>query len=188
MEWKNLKTWRINNIKLLVPLLLLSLLAGCTSNLEKSRSFKTIFNHYRDKEGVAAIGFPPGLLSLVLDQDDPDQGELKELMKELSSFNMLIVEEGLQTDDLRKDLSTVVTDFTRRNEFQDLFRIQSGEDDMFIRIQEKEGVVREAILMINTDDSFAVIDLRGNIEIKHFTRLVEEGYLQELTQLSELDF
>jgi hypothetical protein len=172
----------------LLMLFLLSCLTGCSSNLEKSRSFKSIFDHYRDKDGVGAIGFPPGLLSLVLDQDDPEQGELKELMKELSSFSMLFMEEGSQAGDLKEELSKVVTDFTGRNQFQDLFRLQSGGDDMFIRIQEKDGIVREAILMIDSDESFAVIDLRGNINMKHFTRLVEGGYLNDLTELSEFDF
>lgn len=169
-------------------LFLLPCLSGCSSNVEKSRSFKTIFDHYRDKDGVSAIGFPPGLLSLVLNQDDPEQGELKGLMKELSSFNMLFMEEDSEAIDLKEELSQVVTDFTARNEFQDLFRLQSGSEDMFIRILEKEGMVREAILMMDADNNFAVIDLRGNIDIKHFTRLVEGGYLQELTKFSELDF
>ena len=171
----------------LLALYLISLIAGCSANLDKSRSFKTIFDHYRDKEGITAIGFPPGLLSLVLDQGDPDQGELRDLMKELSSFSMLIIEEGSQGINLKGELSSHVTDFTRRNEFQDLFRVQSGGEDLFIRIQEKEGMVREAILMFNADNSFAVIDLRGNIDIKHFTRLVEGGYLQDLTELSNLE-
>ncbi len=166
---------------------LLYCLSGCSSNVEKTRSFKTIFDQYRDKDGVVAIGFPPGLLSLVLVQDYTEQRELKGLMKELSSFSMLFVEEGSQAGDLKEELSTVVTDFTRRNEFQDLFRLQSGGEDMFIRIQEKDGIVREAILMMEADDSFTVIDLRGNVELKHFTRLVEGGYLQDLTELSELD-
>ena len=172
----------------LLLLFLLSCLSGCTSNVEKSRSFKTIFDHYRAMDGVGAIGFPPGLLSLVLDQDDPEQGELKALMKELSTFSMLFVEEGSKALDLKEELSMVVTDFTGRNEFQDLFRLQSGGEDMFIRIQEKDGMVREAILMIDSENSFAVVDLRGNIDMKHFTRLVEGGYLNDLTELSELDF
>lgn len=168
-------------------LFLLSFLYGCHSSLEKTRSFKAIFDHYRDKDGVAAIGFPPGLLSLVLDQEDPQQVELKGLMKELSSFSMLIVEEGPEAGELKEDISTIVADFTSRNEFQDLFRLQSGGDDMFIRIQEKDGMVREAILMMDSGESFAVIDLRGNIELKYFTRLMEGGYLQELTGLSAFD-
>ena len=166
---------------------LLFILAGCHSSLEKTSSFKTIFDHYRDKDGVMAIGFPPGLLGLVLDQDDPEQAELKGLMKELSSFSMLVVEEGSASGDLKEDMRSIVTDFTGRNEFQDLFRVQSGDDDMFIRIQENEGMVREAVLMIHAEESFTVIDLRGNIDMKFFTRLVEGGYLNDLTNLSELN-
>lgn len=169
-------------------LFLLPCLSGCSSNVENSKSFNTIFDHYRQKDGVTAIGFPPGLLSLVLDQDDPEQGELKGLMKELSSFNMLFMEGDTEANDLKEELSQVVTDFTVRNEFQDLLRLQSGGEDMFIRIQEKDGMVREAILMVGSDDNFVVIDLRGNIDIKYFTRLVEEGYLNGLTGLTELDF
>ena len=174
--------------RILLIFYLIPFLAGCSANLDKSRSFKTIFDHYRNKEGIVAIGFPPGLLSLVLDQEDPEQSELKNLMKELSSFNMLIIEDGSEAADLKEELSSHVTDFSSRNEFQDLFRLQSGEEDIFIRILEKEGVVREAILMFNAENSFAVIDLRGNIDIQYFTRLVEDGNLQELTELSNLDF
>lgn len=172
------------------PLFLIFLLLGlfgCHSSVEKTRSFKTIFDHYRARDGILAIGFPPGLLSLVLNGDDAEQVELKGLMKELSSFSMLVVEDGSTAMDLKEDLSTTVADFTGRNEFQDLFRLQSGGEDMFIRIQEKEGWVREAVLMMDSDDGFVVIDLRGNIDIKYFTRLVEGGYLNKLTELSALD-
>ena len=100
---------------------------------------------------------------------------------------MLFVEEGPVSGEMKEDLSTVVSEFTRRNEFQELFRLQSGGDDMFIRILEKEGMVREAILMLDSDESFAVINLRGNIDIKHFTRLVEAGVLDNLTELSDLN-
>ena len=61
------------------PLFLIFLLLGlfgCHSSVEKTRSFKTIFDHYRARDGILAIGFPPGLLSLVLNGDDAEQVEL----------------------------------------------------------------------------------------------------------------
>jgi hypothetical protein len=171
----------------LLLIFLLAGISGCHASLEKTRTFKTIFDHYRSRDGITAIGFPPGLLSIILDGEEPEQAELKRLMKELSSFSMLVVEEGTAALDLKEDLGTTVTDFTGRNGFQDLFRVQSGGDDMLIRIKEKEDMVSEAVLMMDSDDGFVVIDLRGNIDIKYFTRLVESGYLSELTKLSELD-
>ena len=162
--------------------------AGCTPSVEKTSSFKTIFDQYRDRENIMAISFPPGLVGLFLSDNDQGQAELKKLMQELSSFRMLLLEENTMNADLAEELRETVNRFTARNEFQDLFRIQTEDEDIFIRIQEKDGVVKEAILMLGAGDSFYVIDLRGNISIDHFMRLSEEGYLDELTSLAKIDF
>lgn len=162
--------------------------AGCKPSLEKTASFKAVFNHYRDREDIVAISFPPGLVGLFLSDNDPGQAELKKLMQELSAFRMLSVKEGSLDADLEEELRSTVNGFTERNEFQDLFRMQTGGEDIFIRIQEKNGMVREAILMLSVAESFFVIDLRGNISLAHFTRLAEGGYLDELTSLAKIDF
>ena len=162
--------------------------AGCMPSLEKTASFKTIFDQYRDSENIMAISFPPGLVGLFLSDSDPGQAELKKLMQELSSFRMLFLEEGTMNDDLAEELRETVNGFTSRNGFQDLLRIQTEDEDIFIRIQEKNGVVKEAILMMSADDNFYVIDLRGDISIDHFMRLSEGGYLDELYSLAKIDF
>ncbi|MFC2116900.1 DUF4252 domain-containing protein [Bacteroidota bacterium] len=164
------------------------LAAGCSPSLEKTSSFKTIFDHYRDKDSILAISFPPGLVGLFLSESDPGQAELKKLMQELSSFRMLSTEEGSLEPDLAEELRITVSEFTSRNGFQDRFRMQTADEDIFIRIREKDGVVREAILMLGADDSFFVINLKGNISSDLFTRLVEGGYLDELTSLAKIDF
>ena len=133
-----------------------------------------------------AISLPPGLLSLVLPEDDPEMSELKKLMGELSSFRMLSV--NMKTnEELTVELRTAVTEYTYRNEFSDLLRLQKGEEDIYIKILEKDETVREAILMMSSDNDFFVIDLRGNISMEHFTKLAEGGYLNELTTLSDFN-
>lgn len=169
-------------------LLVLVLIPACRTGPAEARSFKTIFDHYRDRENVVAISFPPGLMGIFLSDDNPDQAELKELMQDLSSFRMLSITEGNSDEVLAEELRTNVSGFTSRNEFQDLFRYQTGEEDIFIRILEKEGTVREAILMLNAEDSFFVIDLRGNISLDFFLQLAEGGHLQELTSLADIEF
>jgi len=179
-------------------LITLHIIPGCTSNPQEARSFKTLFDHYRVQENVDAISFPPGLVGLFLSDSDPDQAELKKLMQELSSFRMLSLNESsaetssasdaFAGDTQFEEIKTSVMEFTRRNEFQDLFRMQSGGQDIFLRIKEKDGMVREAVLMMEGDEIFFIIDLRGNISLDHFTKLAEGGYLDELTGLSNLNF
>lgn len=166
------------------------LMQGCMSDPYKTRSFKNVFDHYRVQEGIEAISFPPGIVRIFLSDTDPDQAEIKKLMQDLSSFRMLILDTDAETreEGVGTELREAVNDFTIRNEFQDLFRMQSAGQDIFIRILEKDGTVKEALLMFDSDGSFFVINLRGDISLEHFTRLLEGGYLEGLTELAELDF
>ena len=109
-------------------------------------------------------------------------------MGELTTFRVLSIKQNDGKDDLTGKLRSDVTDFTYRNEFSDLFRIQNGNEDIFIRIQEKDESIKEAILMIASGSDFYVIDLRGNISLELFQKLAESGALNELGSLSDLGF
>lgn len=163
-----------------------TVLQGCKPGLEKATSFKTVFDHYREQENIVAISFPPGLVGLFL-SDDSGQAELKKLFQDLSTFRMLSCEQGMQDAGLAEEMRKTVSEFTSRNQFSDLFRLQTSDEDIFIRILEKDGTVREAILMLGSENSFFVIDLRGNIDPAFFTRLAEGGQLQSLINLADID-
>ena len=134
-----------------------------------------------------ALSIPPGLVSLLLSEDDPETAELKKLLRDLSSVRMLYIEESTGNPALTEELRTAVTDFTYRNQYVDLFRLQTDEEDMFISIRENDGSVKEAMLIFSADEDFFVINLRGNISLELFTKLVEGGYLNELVNLAEMD-
>ncbi len=108
--------------------------SSCGRGPEKAASFKAIFDHYRSDEDVVAVSLPPGLLGLLLPGEDPEMAELKELMGELSSFRMLSVEANSSSSEITGELRSAVNDFTYREEFSDLFRLQNGQDDIHIRI------------------------------------------------------
>ena len=146
-------------------------------------SFKSIFDRYRDREGIVAVSFPPGLVGIFLDGDNPDQAELKSLFSELSTFRMLSVQEGSQDGMLLDELRTTVTEFTEYKLFTDLFRVQTAGEDIFIRVKEDDGKIREAILMFGARDGFLVVDLRGNIDPSHLSALMQGGGLQSFSDL-----
>ena len=100
---------------------------------------------------------------------------------------MLTVQDPVNDTALQEELRSHVTQFTNNNEFAYLLRIQSRDDDIFIRILEKNSAVKEVVIMVGTVDGFFVIDLRGNIAMDHLTKLAEGGYLAELTSLADFD-
>ncbi len=175
MVWTNLTTWKNKMILhrqgnplevrpsviflLVLALVVMYTVPACMYDPGGAGSFKSVFDHYRDQDNVEAISFPPGLVSIFLDDSDPEQAELKKLMKELSSFRMLSLNDGSsgpETGDLTQveEMKETILEFTSENEFQDLIRIQSDGQDIFIRIREKDGLVKEAILMMECRRQF----------------------------------
>jgi hypothetical protein len=172
---------------LVLVIFTLMALPECKPPLEKAKSFKAVFDNYRDREHVIAISFPPGMVGIFLDDEEPGQAELKELFRELSAFRMLSLEGGQHNSTLAEELGMDINEFTAGNGFQDLVRIRSAGEEVNIMIQETDGIIREAIISMDTDEDFIVIGLRGNISADLFARLVEGGYIQELTGLSGID-
>jgi hypothetical protein len=137
---------------LLAFFLALLLVQGCGRGPGQASSFKVIFDRYRDREGILAVSFPPGLVGIFLNENDPDQAALKGLFSELSTFRMLSVQEGSQDEMLLGELKTTVTEFTQQKLFTDLFRVQTAGEDIFIRVKEDDGKIREAILMFGASN------------------------------------
>ena len=112
-------------------------LISCTSNIHKTSSFKDIFDHYRSQSGIVAFSVPPALFSLLLDQaDDSDLNDLSSLLKDLSAFRMIILENEQQFESRKDEMFDVVNQFTDRNEFNDFFAMRGGQDDLIIKVRD----------------------------------------------------
>jgi len=175
---------RIKALVLWFLTLYLGICFSCTYDLTKTDSFRDIFDHYRSKQGILAFSVPPALFSIILNHAEEGEtselSEFSELLKDLSAFRMIILETDDQFVTRKDELSEVIFSFTQRNGYNDLFRIQSEDDNIAIKILEGKETIKEAILVISSDDSFTVINLRGNIRPDHFRKLAESGIFEDL--------
>jgi hypothetical protein len=183
-----MRAGRINRRRCLLAALYLAFLVpgpGCARR-EAASSFKAVFDRYRAREGVVAVSFPPGLLGIFLDEDDPDQAELKKLFSGLSSFRMLSVPHESENPDLPDELKAAVMEYSGGRAFADVFRMQAEGEDLFIRARENDGSIREAILMFGAGESFFVVDLRGNIDPAQLNAFAQGGGLKSFSGLADL--
>lgn len=171
---------------LLIPVQLTFL--SCSRSLEQTESFSDIFDHYRDKPGIVAISFPPGLISLVMDKNAEDENDLISLFKDLSVFRMLLIEQDSSFGERKVELDGVIRDFTIRNDFVYLLDIENTQEKIMIKIREKKDIIREAIILVSGQDTFVAINLRGNIKPKHLSHLASTGELLKIVELQNTDF
>ncbi len=161
---------------------LVSGIISCTSNIHKTSSFKDIFDYYRSQSGIVAYSVPPALFSLILDQaDDNDLTDFSSLLKDLSAFRMIVLENEPQFEARKDELFDVVYQFTVRNEYNDFFAMRGSQEDIIIKVRDNNNTIQEAIIIIGAEDSFTVVNLKGNIRPEYFTRLAESGFLEEIS-------
>ena len=103
------------------------------------------------------------------------------LLKDLSAFRMIVLENENQFDAKKKEIFDVVYQFTVRNEFNDFFTMRGGQDDLIIKVRDKDNTIQEAVILLGAEDSFTVVNLKGNIRPEYFTRLAESGFLEEFS-------
>ena len=155
---------------------------GCTPDPGQASSFKTIFNHYRTGEEVLAISIPPSLVSLVMQQAG-DENELLNLFRELSSFSMLAMERRNTPEVIFEEFGSVLRSYASNNDFEDMFFVNNSGEEYYIKVQEKEDHIREALIVFGSAESITAINLRGNINPRLLIRLAEQGDLLELLNL-----
>lgn len=169
---------RLSYISLLSAII--CFIMSCARDINKTESFRDIFDHYRDQEGVMAFSIPPSLIGLILEQSEEGDNEVASLMKDLSAFRIMSLVDNKNHQDTTNNMFRVVNDFTIRNGFNDFFIVSSSEENIVIKVKEDKEILSEAIIMFSEKEGLTVIHLRGNIKPENIARLVNSDIIQEI--------
>ncbi len=156
------------------------LFISCTRDINKTASFRDIFDHYRDQQGITAFSIPPSLVGLIMSQSDEGDNALTSLMKDLSDFKMILLEETVKNQGMEDEIFHVINDFTLRNGFNDFFIMRNREENIMIRVKENKDMISEAIILFTGEEGLTVINLRGNIKPENIAKLLDSGVIQDI--------
>lgn len=159
---------------------IICLFISCTRDINKTASFRDIFDHYRDQQGITAFSIPPSLVGLIMSQSDEGDNDLATLMKDLSAFRIIILEKNEKNQVMEDELFHVINDFTLRNGFNDFFVMRNSEENIMIKVKEDKNMISEAILLFTGEEGLTVINLRGNIKPENIAKLIDSGVIQDI--------
>ncbi len=171
------------NIKLefySVVFAIICLFISCTRDINKTASFRDIFDHYRDQQGITAFSIPPSLVGLIMNQSDEGDNDLATLMKDLSAFKIIILEGNGKNQGMKDEMFHVINDFTLRNGFNDFFVMRNREENIMISVKENKDIISEAIILFTGEEGLTVINLRGNIKPENIAKLIDSGVIHDI--------
>lgn len=162
---------------------IICLFISCTPDINKTESFRDIFDYYRDQEGIMAFSIPPSLFGLILGQGEEEEDEIVSLMKDLSAFRIISLKETGIYQNTKDDMFKVINEFTLRNGFNDFFIMRNSEENIIIKVKENKDILSEAIIIFSEEGGLTVINLRGNIKPDNIAKLINSNVFQDIKGL-----
>lgn len=149
-------------------------------------SVNKLFDKYSGKEGFTTVYISKNLFKMVgqMDMDDPDVEKLVdeiETIKILASDSEFINENNI-------NFYKEIMDELPVGEYNELLVVKEKDQDVRFLSKEKNGVVVELLLVVGGKNDNALINIAGNIDLKHISKLassMEGTGFEHLEKLEE---
>jgi len=159
--------------KLILSLLIIS--TGLTLFAQPA-GFDRLYYQYKGEEGVVALRIPGFVMKLAGSIADLDREE-KALLKSMRSVTVLTIEET----DLYPDVNFTeeINLSNLKSGYKILMEVHEGDEDVIIAAREKNGKLRDLIVVVGGDDN-VLVHVRGRMDSNLLENLADVAGVDEL--------
>jgi hypothetical protein len=138
--------------------------------------FDRLYYEYKGEEGVIALKIPGFVMKLAASMADLDHEE-KALLKSLRSVTVLTIEE----DHLYPGVNFArEINLSRMGDgYKMLMEVHDGDEDVIIAAREKDGKLRDLIVVVGGDDN-VLVHVRGRMDSDLLENLAKVAGVDEL--------
>jgi len=144
--------------------------------------FDRLYYTYKGEEGVMALRIPGFVMKLAGSIADLDRGE-RELLRSLRSVTVLTIEENHLYPGV--NFAEEINLSHMRDNYQLLMEVHDGDEDVIIAAREKNGKVRDLIVVVGGDDN-VLVHVRGRMESDLLENLAGVAGVDELRFTAKL--
>ena len=135
-----------------------------------------LYYDYKGEEGVVALKIPGFVMKLAGAVADLDREE-KQLLKSLKSVTVLTIEESHLYPGLNFTEEVDLTNM--RGGYKLLMEVHEGDEDVIIAAREKNGMIRDLIVIVGGDEN-VLVHVKGRMESDLLENLAGVAGIEEL--------
>ena len=153
--------------------------------LQAQDAISKFFSKYEDDDSFTHVHVTSRMFGLFtdLDLEDPKDKELSDAISKLEGLKILAKEDISNGKVLYKEAFSLIP----AKEYDELMSVRSEDSDMKFLIKEKDGLIRELLMVMGGDDQFFIMSLVGDIDLKQIARLSEGMDIDGLEGLEKLN-
>ena len=142
----------------------------------------SLYYHYKGEEGVVALRIPGFVMKLagsIADLEGPE----RELLRSLKSVTVLTIEESHLYPGVNFTEEVDVSNM--RGGYKLLLEVHDGDEDVLIAAREKNGKIRDLIVVVGGDEN-VLVHVKGRMESNLLENLAEVAGVDELHFTAQL--
>jgi hypothetical protein len=157
--------------KLILSLLLLSFVLTLFA---QPAGFDRLYYKYKGEEGVVALRVPGFVMRLAASLGDMDREE-KELLRSMRSVTVLTIEDSYRYPGLNFTEEIKL----KGDHYKLLMEVHDQDEDVLIAAREKNGKVRDLIVVVGGDEN-VLVHVRGRMDSDLLANLADVAGIDEL--------
>lgn len=106
------------------------------------------------------------MIKKALREDGKDNDEIIKLVKKVSKIKVLTVENGDRA--MLKDF----TNYLNNNNYEDWATIKHDGDNVNIRVKQKDDVIKNMLITVNSDKELVFVDVRGSFTVDDISKMI----------------
>jgi hypothetical protein len=106
------------------------------------------------------------IIKKALREDGEDNEDVIKLVKKVSKIKVLTVENGDRS--MLQDFVSYLND----NNYEDWATIKHDGDNVNIRVKQKDDVIKNMLITVNSDKDLVFVDVRGNFTIDDISKMI----------------
>ncbi|NND04813.1 MAG: DUF4252 domain-containing protein [Saprospiraceae bacterium] len=131
-------------------------------------SLDKFFNKHQEDPLFTVVTISPKLFQMFAKLDlDEESEDVKEMIQQITSLRIL-ARDSMDGTKLYQDAFTQLTS----SEFEELITVRDGSENVRFLIREDGSeVIKQLVLLVGGSDSFVLLDITGNIDLKNIGKL-----------------
>lgn len=164
--------------------LLVSLVVHSCTTEEKETSID-IYRDFSQQNNGVFFSVPPGIASLLLDDQQKGTEELKKLLSNVNSLSFLIINNnsGIKESLHFADIDTKL----REIDFVDLAMVNNGKEIVKIMVQKDDYKVSEMVVLVSNYHTFFCVSFKGPLDIAKIANLAQPENIAAISNLDKFN-
>lgn len=147
----------------------------------QNKAITQLFDKYSGKEGFSTVVITKNMFQLFANVENAENDEFLKTVKNLDFIKILSTGEGIDGKAFYKEVLAAIP----AKDYKELMVIQEANEQVKFLTLEKEGVIRELIMVTGGTDESSLIWVSGIIDMKTIAKIAQSVNIEGMDNLDK---